>query len=204
MNKWLNITKIPSTNSQSLAQSFPMSYLLAKLSGGTHNNCDGSLSSLQLFLVHNMNKHRPNKSSSFATASFCNTNHVAPRQRYRDALEARFRTKILHETIQTFIIQLCDNLEINMHYTWHWIGVGWVYSDLRIWCISCSSKPKWAKLVQGFGGAAPDTWERKEKCLRHWGKKILTKLFTCEQDPQNLFLQPPLQQIVLKIEVEPK
>lgn len=46
--------------------------------------------------------------------------------------------------------------------TWHCIGVGWVYSDFLIWCISCSSNPKWAKLLPGLGGAAPETLEREE------------------------------------------
>lgn len=142
----------------------PNAYLLTKLSGGTHNDGDGPFPCLQFLLIHDVNKHGPDKSSSLTTASFCNSYHVSSRKSYGQTLKAKLRiqkkpiflNKIVNKK-QTFN----KYNTINVYYTWHWMGVGWVYSDLRIWCISCSSKLKWAKLVQGFGGTAPDTWKRR-------------------------------------------
>lgn len=45
--------------------------------------------------------------------------------------------------------------------TWHWIGVGCVYSSFLIAPISCSSKPKCAKLMDGRTGNAPETCQSK-------------------------------------------
>ena len=47
--------------------------------------------------------------------------------------------------------------EVLIIHTWHWIGVGWVYSDFLIAPISCSSKLKCAKLMDGLVGRAPET-----------------------------------------------
>lgn len=59
---------------------FSHSYLLTKLSGGTHDDGDGSFSCLQLLLIHDVDQHRPNKGCSFTTASLGYSNHIAPRQ----------------------------------------------------------------------------------------------------------------------------
>lgn len=45
--------------------------------------------------------------------------------------------------------------------TWHWIGVGCMYSSFLIAPISCSSKPKCAKLMDGRTGNAPETYQSK-------------------------------------------
>lgn len=65
---------------------FSSSYLLTKLSGGTHNDGDGPLSCLQLLLIHDVDQHRPNKGCGFTAAGLGYSNHVTPRQSDGNAL----------------------------------------------------------------------------------------------------------------------
>lgn len=59
---------------------FSRSHLLTELSGGTHDDSDGSFSCLQLLLVHDVNQHRPNKGCGFTTAGLGYPNHVTSGQ----------------------------------------------------------------------------------------------------------------------------
>lgn len=78
-----------------LNNGFSHSYLLTKLSGGTHNDGDGPFSCLQLLLIHDVDQHRPNKGCGFTAASLGDSNHVAPRQSDGNALrEASTRSQI--------------------------------------------------------------------------------------------------------------
>ncbi len=188
-----------------LTQSLHISYLLTKLSVGTHNDCDGPFSCLQFLLVHDVNQHGPDKSCCFATASFCNANHVTSRQSYGHTLKPRVRRKTITVFCEFLRVKVqilsCWNLKENLHRTWHWIGVGWVYSDLRIWCISCSSKVKWAKLVQGFGGAAPDTWKRHKKRIRNQKtfNTVIMRTTTVSTWWRLMSTKPPQLEMFLKI-----
>ena len=59
-------------------------------------------------------------------------------------------------------------------HTWHWIGVGWVYSDFLIAPISCSSKLKCAKLMDGLVGRAPETWKAITQYLSVYSLNIVS------------------------------
>lgn len=78
--------KYLSMASLNVITSLSISYLLTKLPGGAYYDCNGPLSGLQLLLVHDVNQHGPNKSCSFAAASFRDTNHVTSRQSYGHSL----------------------------------------------------------------------------------------------------------------------
>lgn len=85
-NKHQRITTTGRFMLASTCAAFPHSYLLTKLSGGTHNDGDRSFSRLQLLLIHDVDQHRPNKGRSFTTAGLGYSNHITSRQSNRDTL----------------------------------------------------------------------------------------------------------------------
>jgi len=123
-------------------------YLLCKLSCGCQNQRNWTITWLKFFLIHYVNKSRPEKSCCFATSCLGNTNYVSSTKGSWNSLYWKHIENI-YKSIKG---------RLNVYFTWDWMGVGCVNSDFNMAFISCWSKLKWAKLQTGFGGAYPETF----------------------------------------------
>lgn len=78
---------------------FSQSNLLTELSGGANDHSDGSLSLLQLLLVHDVHQHRPDEGGRLAAARFGDANDVSAAQGYGDTLSKTHSLLVLPLTL---------------------------------------------------------------------------------------------------------